>query len=115
MFLRLLPIVAISLVAHFWFGWIWSVLGPVFGGWRKGSGGLAVGGIGLGIAWAAIVLIDYLIAPSQVVEMARVVGSLLGDLPGPVTFVITILMGGILGMAGGTVGSSLAALKGDGD
>ncbi len=90
---------------------MYSVLGAIFGGWRTGRRGWVIGGVGLAVAWAAIVLGDYFMAPSQVTEMARVVGSLLGDLPGPFTFIITILIGGLLGVAGGAVGSSLVAFS----
>lgn len=107
---RILLVLVVSVLAHILFGWVWSVFGAILGGWFALKRGWLIGGVGLSLAWALIVLYDLLSAPSQVAEMAHVVGSLLGNLPGFATYAATVLIGFVFGLLGGAVGYSAAAL-----
>lgn len=56
-------------------------------------------------------LFNLFAAPAQVVEMARVVGSLVGGIPDWSVFLITALIGFLLGALGGLLGQSLSEIK----
>lgn len=106
---RILLVLVVSVFTHIFFGWVFSVFGAILGGWFALNRGWLIGAVGLSLAWASIVVFNLLSAPSQVAEMAHVVGSMLGNLPGTATYVITVLIGFIFGMFGGAVGFSAAA------
>jgi len=100
-----------SLILHILIGWMWGAAGAVFGGWLVGEKGWIVGLIGIATSWTAIIIYSYVSASYQVLEMARVVGELMGGLPPFSTFVVTVLMGALLGLFGGFLGSSIAAIQ----
>jgi len=100
-----------ALLLHVLLGWAWSALASVGGGYFSGKRGWIVGGGGLFASWAAITCFRVVQAPAQVSEMARVVAGLAGDLPAFITYLLTLFIGILLGIAGGFLGSSIAALK----
>ena len=103
--------VVCALLLHLALGWMWSVGGAIVGGYLADRKGWMVGGFGLTLAWTAIILFRFVQAPYQVSEMARVMAALLGNMPAVVTYVVTIGISAILGVAGGAVGASLAAFR----
>ena len=104
----------VALAAHVVLGWMFSVAGAVASGYMVAKRGWAAGAAALMAAWGAIILFQYIRAPAQVSEMARVVASLMGNLPAFMTFVITLALACLLGMAGGALGASAGALRGRG-
>ena len=76
-----------------------------------GRRGWMIGGVGLIISWAALIIISIIQAPPQVAEMASVVAALIGELPAFTTYLVTVLMGCILGILGGFVGSTLGSFR----
>ncbi len=111
MFKKLAIVVVLSTVFHLIFGWMWSVLGAIAGGWMADRRGWLIGGGGLIISWAALIIISIIQAPPQVTEMARVVAALIGDFPSITTYLVTLLTGCILGILGGFVGSALGSFR----
>ncbi len=110
-FKKLTIVVVLSTLFHVIFGWMWSVLGAITGGWMAGRRGWMIGGAGLLISWTALIFISIIQAPPQVAEMARVVAALMGELPPITTYLVTVLMGCILGILGGFVGSTVGAFR----
>ncbi len=60
--------------------------------------------------WGLFVLYDYISAPAQTVRMLDATGQIFGNLPGLIVVVLTIFIGGLLGLLGGLVGSQLRQL-----
>ena len=107
----ILVVAITSLLLHVLIGWMWGTLGAVLGGWSVGEKGWLVGSIGIATSWTAIVLYSYITSHSQVAEMARVTGELIGGLPPFTTYAVTVLMGSLLGLFGGFLGSSISAIQ----
>ena len=108
---KLAIVVILSTVFHLTIGWMWSVIGAIVGGWVSDRRGWWIGGAGLAISWLALIILSLVQAPSQVAEMARVVAALLGEFPPFTTYLITVLIGGILGVLGGFVGSAMGSFR----
>ena len=72
-------------------GWLWGFLSVAFG-------------------WGVLVLIDYFAAPDPFGRMIDVTGQILGNMPGAMVVVVTLLIGGILGLFGGLIGQQLALI-----
>ncbi len=83
----------------------------VAGLWQ-GRGGWWLGGLGVGLAWLALVAYNYAVAPGAVGTMTQVLGSLLGNLPGGAVVGLTLLTGCVLGALGGGTGTTVARLLG---
>jgi len=111
MFRRLVIVVVLSTALHLIFGWMWSVLGAIAGGWMTGRRGWLVGGAGLVISWASLIIVSIIQAPPQVSEMARVIATLVGGLPPFTTYIITLIMACILGILGGFMGTAIASFR----
>lgn len=99
-----------AILIHVTAGWLWTPLAPLAGGIVAKNFSWKNGGACLTISWSVLLLYSLVTAPSQVLEMGRVLGGLLGGIPGPVIFVLTILIGFFLGAAAGRLGGSLSAL-----
>jgi len=100
-----------ALVLHVVLGWAWSVLASVGGGYFSGRRGWLVGGAALLVSWSAITWFRFLQAPAEVSEMARVVAGLAGGVPAFTTYLLTMFIGTLLGVAGGFLGSSIAEVR----
>lgn len=101
----------VGLFLHVFVGWEWTILAAVGGGYGAGSRGWLVGSLGLGGEWLAILLYNFAVAwqPSQ--ELARLMGALLGNMPGIVFVGLSVLLGVLWGALGGLIGSQLALLR----
>lgn len=112
--MRPLPAVAIAIPAcvacHLVLGWPFTVLGAGIGAFVADRRGWLVGVTGGSTSWLALAAWSRWVDARAVDEMLRVVGVILGDLPGEVVFFLTVLIGGSLGLAGGWVGSAVRNL-----
>lgn len=104
-------VTALALVLHLIFGWMLVVLAAAAGGWYVKKRGWLVGGVGVLLAWLILVGYNFAVAPAQVSEMSRVMAEIVGRLPLVSTPLITIFIGFVLGVVGGSLGSSLSELS----
>jgi len=107
--LRAALVFALTLPLHVGIGWGASGLGAGLIAFWWPDGGLKTGIVGVSAAWGSVILYDVVVAPAQVAEMARVVGSLLGGLPPSMTYLLTILIGGSLGFAYSLLGRTFSS------
>ncbi|GIV59128.1 hypothetical protein GQ464_015365 [Rhodocaloribacter litoris] len=103
-------VLLLSLVLHLTLGWAWTLLAGVVAGWWKGRGGWWAGAAGVGLGWLVLVAYNYAVAAAAIAEMTRVVGAILGNLPGFVVVGLTLLIGSALGALGGAAGTQAAAV-----
>ncbi len=102
----------LALVLHLAFGWAWTLLaGVVAGVWVVRCGWL-IGALGVGLAWAGLVVYNYLVAAGATSAMAGTMGGLLGNLPGAAVVALTVCIGLLLGALGGFAGTQLVLLIG---
>lgn len=101
----------VGLVLHVFLGWEWTILAAVAGGYGAGGRGWLVGCLGLGSEWLAIVAYNFAVAWRPTQELARLMGELLGNMPGSVFVGLSVLLGVALGGLGGLIGSQLALLR----
>ena len=101
----------VALLLHVFVGWEWSPLAAIVGGYLHRSNGAALGSLSVGLVWAGLVFFNLLAAPAQVLEMASVVGALMGNFPDWTVFLASILIGSTLGAVAGLLGQSLSALN----
>ena len=109
--MRTLASSIIALTLHVVAGWPWSALGGAAAGWLTPNGGWWRGAIAVGSAWAALIAYNLVAAFEPVMEMHRVVGSIAGGLPSWTIPLASVLVGSVIGAAGGFFGSSLRRLK----
>ena len=99
-----------SILLHVLFGWEWTVLAGVLCGWLVVKRGWLWGLVSVAGGWGLIVLYDYYSAPAPIGRMLDATGQILGNLPGWVVVVLTVLIGGLIGMLGGLAGSQFRQL-----
>ncbi len=99
--------IILSILLHVFVGWEWTVLAGVLCGWLMTRQGWLGGAVSVAAGWGIFVLYDYISAPAQIGRMLEATGQIFGNLPGPVVVVLTIFIGGLLGLLGGLVGSRL--------
>lgn len=108
--MRPLPAVAIAIPAcvacHVVLGWPFTLLGAGIGAFFAGRRGWLVGLAGGSASWLVLAIWSRWVDARAVDEMLRVVGAILGNLPGAAVFAVTVLIGGSLGLAGGWLGSA---------
>ncbi len=97
---------AVALLSHLLFGWIWGVLGGVLVGWLSPKGGWWKGVLVVACAWAALIGYNFVVAAGPVAEMHRVMADIIGDLPAGAFPLMSVGAGGMIGLAGGLVGSA---------
>ncbi len=72
---------------------VWYTERPVLGGMST-----------LVLSWGGMMAYTAFIAPAETVNMLQTMGSLLGDIPGSLIVVITLLIAAVLGGLGGWIG-----------
>ncbi|MEM8487192.1 MAG: hypothetical protein AAF564_16685 [Bacteroidota bacterium] len=101
---------AFALLLHLFLGWEWTLLAGVLYGLMTQYNGWLWGGLSVAAGWGLLVLFNFVVASAPVGEMTHVTGQILGNLPGALVVVMTLLIGGLLGILGGLVGTQLAQL-----
>ena len=107
MTLRLLLGTVTALAFHLMFGWAWSVGGGIVAGVLGRNRGWLAGGIAVGLSWGLFVAHAFIVAPEPTIRLMVIMGAMFGGLPSAFIPVITVLVGGLLGIAGGMLGASL--------
>jgi hypothetical protein len=107
MTIKVVLVAVLGLVCHLLFGWMWTGLAAVVGGLIGERRGWLIGLIGLVLSWGAILIYQYVNAPQQIAEMARVVATLVGGLPAAATYLLTLIVAALLGSTGGAVGGAI--------
>jgi hypothetical protein len=110
MLLKYVVCVLVALALHLTLGWLATILaGVVAGAWFIRKGWLWGGAVGVA-DWAILVAYNFIVASGPVSRMTAAVGGILGNLPGWAVVAVTLLIGAVLGMAGGYLGASLRLL-----
>lgn len=97
----------LSMVLHLFVGWPWSIVGAIIVGAVHPKAGWLAGGALLTVSWAALIGSNILLAPQEAFNMINTVALLLGDLPGLVTVVATLIIAFVLGSASGWLGAAI--------
>ncbi len=101
---------SVALLSHLLIGWAWGALGGVLIGWLSPRGGWWKGILVVGAVWAVLIGYNFVVAAGPVSEMHRVMGDIIGDLPAWAFPLISLATGGMIGLAGGLVGSAAGRL-----
>ena len=100
----------LAFALHLLLGWGWTLAAGVAGGAWAVRRGWLVGALGVGLDWLAWLFYDYLTAQAATAEMVRVLGGILGNLPGGAVVGLTLLLGLVIGGLGGFIGTQAARL-----
>lgn len=101
---------AVSLVLHLLVGWEATVVAGGVGGLWAVRRGWLVGAVGAATAWLILVVYSLSVSPVSVRLLLETVGALGGNIPGEALVVGTIMLGGILGALGGSLGELLRTM-----
>ena len=107
---RIISLVILSLILHLLLGWGWTILAGVAAGLWFSRSGWMIGGLAVGAEWLLVVAYDYLVDARAVGVMTETLGSIMGNLPGWAVVGFTLLIGLVLGVLGGAVGSQIRKL-----
>ena len=113
--MKIIVTALLSVGLHLSLGWEWTVLaGLVAGGWapRPLEGGL-VGAGGTALGLAVFVVHTAVVAPASLRVLLDTVGGLAGNIPGEALVGATVLVGGVIGLLGGSIGATLRPLLAD--
>ncbi len=105
--IRILIGLGVAFLLHLFFGWVWSIGGGIAAGiYCPGRAWLA-GGIAVALSWALFVAHAFMVAPEPTSRLMVIMGAMFGDIPGVLVPVLTVFVGGLLGVAGGGLGASM--------
>ena len=96
---------------HLLLGWAWTAAAGVLAGWWGPKKGWLVGALAVGLGWGTLVLYSFFIAREPFERMTEVVGGIFAGIPGALVPVATVLMGALLGTAGGLLGTSIRRFR----
>ena len=105
--IRILIGLGIAIILHLVLGWVWSIGGGIAAGLYCRRRAWLAGGIAVGLGWALFVAHAFIVAPEPTIRLLAIMGAMFGGLPGALIPVVTILVGGLLGIAGGALGASM--------
>lgn len=108
--MKLLVTIVLALLLHVLLGWAWTMGAGVVAGLWQGPGGWRTGGLGVGLSWFLLIAYSLIVAPGPVGRMAETLGGILGGLPGFTIFIVTLLIGVLLGTVGGGLGTQVSFL-----
>lgn len=96
---------------HATVGWEWTIAAAVLTGVLSIRRGWLAGCLALAIAWGGVLLGSYLTAPAASGVLLGVISGLISGNTTPfVAVACTLVFGGLLGLAGGVIGSQLRAM-----
>ena len=114
--MRILLTAIFSIVVHLLFGWAWTLGAGILGGAlaerTEGARGWFVGAAGVALAWAILVVYNFVVAGTPTQILVDNLGALFGNIPGFVLVGGTVLLGALIGALGGVIGQTLATLTG---
>ncbi len=99
-----------ALVVHVAVGWAWTIVAAAGAGFWQGRRGWLAGAASVGLSFAALMAYSFVVAAAPVERMGMVMGGILGGLPAAAVYLITGLVGLLLGTAGGGLGSGVRRL-----
>ncbi len=105
--IRVLVGFAVAIVLHLLLGWVWSIGGGVAVGFYTPRRAWLVGGISVAMGWALFVVHAFIVAPEPTSRLMVILGAMFGEIPAVFIPAITVLIGGLLGIAGGVLGTLL--------
>ena len=109
--MKLVAGIGLALLVHLTLGWIWTIMAGVGMGLWVGKRGWLLGGLAVGLSWGGLIAYSVWVDPAAAQRMFDVVGGIFGGLPGLAVPVATLLIGVLLGISGGLVGTSLRSLR----
>jgi hypothetical protein len=95
----------VALVLHVLLGWPWSIVGGFVAGIGSKRGGWALGLMAVALSWIVLIVYNFAVAPEEMARFVEVTSGLLGNMDGPMLVVTTVLLGALLGLLGGGIGS----------
>jgi hypothetical protein len=105
--LSLIVGLAVALVLHILFGWMWGVAGSLVSGFISDKRPGTNGALTLMGAWGVLIGWNMAIAPAENMNMMDTMANLLGGMPGFVIPVATLLVADLLGLVAGSLGASI--------
>ncbi|MEX0748256.1 MAG: hypothetical protein WD275_09675 [Rhodothermales bacterium] len=108
--LRITAAVFLSLLLHLLLGWEWTIFAGVAAGLWFAKSGWMIGGAAVGAEWLLVVVYDYLVDARAIGVMTETLGGIMGNLPGWAVVGFTLLIGLVLGVLGGAIGSQIRKL-----
>jgi hypothetical protein len=97
--------IVLGLGLHLLLGWQWTIAAGLIAGLLARRFGALLGAIAVGLAWALLILYNYIVAPSETGRMIDIMGSLFGNLSPPLLVGSTVLLGTVIGLLGGSIGA----------
>lgn len=94
----------VALVLHILIGWPWSIAGGAVAGFASSRSGWLVGTVAVAMSWALLVLYNFATSPAEMGRFISITGALFGNLSGPMLVGVTVSIGALLGLLGGTIG-----------
>ncbi|MDE2833042.1 MAG: hypothetical protein OXM02_00795 [Bacteroidota bacterium] len=108
--MKMLVGAAVAFLLHWVLGWVWAILaGILMGVWTDRRGWL-FGGVAVGVSWGVLITYTLAVDPGAAGRMFDIMGSIFGGLPGLAVPAVTLLMGVLLGVAGGLFGTGVRNL-----
>ena len=107
MLLRISCGVFASLTIHLLVGWAWTILAAVSVGYWQGKRGALAGALAVGLSYLSLVIYSLIAAPAQTMQMADIMGEIIGGMPAVAVFVVTLSTGVLIGGAGGGLGAAI--------
>ncbi|MCY3594461.1 MAG: hypothetical protein OXI05_08455 [Bacteroidota bacterium] len=105
--IRILIGLGTAIILHLILGWAWSIGGGIAAGMYCRRRAWLAGGIAVGLGWTLFVAHAFIVAPEPTLRLLAIMGAMFGGLPGALIPVVTVFVGGLLGVAGGTLGASM--------
>jgi len=108
--LRIGICILVALSLHLALGWEWSLLAGVFCGLFIRIKAWLWGAVSTSVAWSILIVYNLIQAREPVLDMLSTMGQILGNLPGALIVLLSVLTGGLLGLIGGEIGTRLVKL-----
>ncbi|MXX96303.1 MAG: hypothetical protein F4065_01280 [Rhodothermaceae bacterium] len=105
--IRILIGLGTAIILHLILGWAWSIGGGIAAGMYCRRRAWLAGGIAVGLGWALFVAHTFIVAPEPTIRLLAIMGAMFGGLPGALIPVVTVFVGGLLGVVGGALGASM--------
>ncbi len=100
----------LSILLHLTLGWQASIVGAIVSGFWSIKRGWLSGMATLTLTWGILLGWSFLAARYESFEWAKILGSLLGNIPPLLSIAISILVAAILGGLAGILGESVATI-----